>query len=102
MKVKLCPRSSGKKVYQINVVDIDSQRVIRAWILCVDAKQPEVTKSFNMKLPKRGVNESCNKRVTYTNPYKCNKTLVLETNRPDLLKFKVSCIIFILSSHSSE
>ncbi|CAH8492273.1 unnamed protein product [Heterobilharzia americana] len=92
LKVKLCPRCAGKKIYQINVVDPDIQRVLRAWILCVDVKQPEITKSFNIKLPKQGINETCNKRITYTNPYQYNKTLILETNRPNLVQFKESII----------
>ncbi|KAK4469874.1 hypothetical protein MN116_007382 [Schistosoma mekongi] len=92
LKVKLRPKCIGKKIYQINVVDIDNQRVLRAWILCVDAKQPEITKSFNIKLPKRGISTACNKRIAYTNPYQCNKTLILETNRSDLVQFKESII----------
>ncbi|KAH8861988.1 Nephrocystin-4 [Schistosoma japonicum] len=92
LKVKLRPKCIGKKIYQINVVDTDSQRVLRAWILCVDVKQPEITKSFNIKLPRRGINTACNKRIAYTNPYQCNKTLILETNRSDLVQFKESII----------
>lgn len=72
------------------MVDTDCQRVLRAWILCVDVRRPEITKSFNIKLPKKEISTACNKRIAYTNPYQCKKTLILETNRSDLVQFKVS------------
>uniref|UniRef100_A0A5K4F5E9 DUF1619 domain-containing protein n=2 Tax=Schistosoma mansoni TaxID=6183 RepID=A0A5K4F5E9_SCHMA len=90
LKVRLCPKYVGKKSYQVNVVDTDNQRVLRAWILCVDARQPEITKSFNIKLPRKEIITACNKRIAYTNPYQCKKTLILETNRSDLVQFKES------------
>ncbi|CAH8517018.1 unnamed protein product [Schistosoma guineensis] len=90
LKVRLCPKYVGKKSYQVNVVDTDCQRVLRAWILCVDVRRPEITKSFNIKLPKKEISTACNKRIAYTNPYQCKKTLILETNRSDLVQFKES------------
>ncbi|CAH8481011.1 unnamed protein product [Schistosoma turkestanicum] len=92
LKIRLCPKYVGKKIYQINVVDTISQCVVRAWILCVDARQPEITKSFNIKLPKQQMTTTCNKRIAYTNPYQYNKTIILETNRSDLVQFKESII----------
>lgn len=83
----------GLQIYQINAIDVNAQKVIRAWVICVDAKQPEVSKTFNVELPLVGRQNAlgaCYKRITYTNPYPLAKRLNLSTDRPDLVQFRVS------------
>ncbi|KAF6774006.1 hypothetical protein AHF37_06389 [Paragonimus kellicotti] len=93
LEARIMPRQVGTRNYQINVVEATSQRVIRAWIVCAEIKAPEVSKTYNIELPllfRQNTAEMCNKRVAYTNPYSHAKRLRIQTDRPDLLQFKVS------------
>ncbi|CAH8607142.1 unnamed protein product [Dicrocoelium dendriticum] len=91
IKVRLQPRKVGSQKYRINAVDNVADVVMRAWILCVDVRPPEVTKSFSIKLPlvnAQNAEEKCHKRIAYTNSQPLAKKLHLHTDRPDLLRFK--------------
>lgn len=104
LKLRVCPRKMGLQVYQINAIDVSAQKVIRAWVLCVDAKQPEVSKTFNVELPLVGRQNAlgaCYKRITYTNPYPLAKRLTLSTDRPDLVQFR-ECFLDVAAGGTTE
>ncbi|KER24747.1 hypothetical protein T265_14342, partial [Opisthorchis viverrini] len=90
-KAKVYPHRTGTHHYLVNLVDETTQRVAYAWMLCLEVKPPEVTKSFELEFPV--VNEmhrtdSHRKLVSYTNPSANPKRLFLSTDRPDILQFK--------------
>ncbi|KAG5451761.1 Nephrocystin-4, partial [Clonorchis sinensis] len=90
-KAKVYPRRTGAHQYLINLVDETTQRVVYAWILCLEVKPPKVTKSFELEFPVVDGTErtdSHRKLVSYTNPSANPKRLFLSTDRPDILQFK--------------
>ncbi|BHF57690.1 Nephrocystin-4 [Sparganum proliferum] len=93
LKVRVKPKAIGKRKYQINVVDQTSRAVIHSWILCVETKAPEVSRTYDVRIPVYARDDSTgtlNKRLSYTNPYPQAKTLQLESSRPDLVQIKDS------------
>ncbi|CAL8074437.1 unnamed protein product [Calicophoron daubneyi] len=95
LKIKLAPKRTGLRNFQINVVDDVARKVIRSWMVCAEIKPPEVSKTFNIQLPlinQQGVSEMCHKRIAYKNPYSQAKCVMLVTDRPDLLQFKETVI----------
>nr|VZI29943.1 unnamed protein product [Spirometra erinaceieuropaei] len=93
LKVRVKPKAIGKRKYQINVVDQTSRAVFHSWILCVETKAPEVSRTYDVRIPVYARDDSTgtlNKRLSYTNPYPQAKTLQLESSRPDLVQIKDS------------
>ncbi|TPP62242.1 hypothetical protein FGIG_03100 [Fasciola gigantica] len=104
LKLRVHPRKVGFQNYQINAIDTSTQKVIRAWVLCVDVRSPEVSKTFNVELPllgRQNAAAACHKRITYTNPYPLAKRLTLQTDRPDLVQFK-DCSLDVAAGETTE
>ncbi|TGZ72058.1 hypothetical protein CRM22_002312 [Opisthorchis felineus] len=90
-KAKVYPRRTGVHQYLVNLVDETTQRVVYAWILRLEVKPSEVTKSFEIEFPvANGIDktDSHRKLLSYTNPSANPKRLFLSTDRPDILQFK--------------
>ncbi|XP_033642216.1 nephrocystin-4-like isoform X2 [Asterias rubens] len=81
------PLSVGNKFMYINVVDNEYHQLIRSWLVCVQCRQPVISKAFELQLPVGG-GKGSNKRITYTNPYPHHKVFNIRCNRDDLLQFK--------------
>ncbi|NXN12225.1 NPHP4 protein, partial [Indicator maculatus] len=79
------PRRAGTRFIYLNLVDVESHQLVSSWLLCLSCRQPLISKVFEISLPVGG---SCNKRITYTNPYPSPRLYFLGTNRPDLLQFR--------------
>ncbi|VDL92657.1 unnamed protein product [Schistocephalus solidus] len=91
--VRVKPKAIGRRKYQINVVDQATRAVIQSWILCVETKTPDVSRTYDVRIPvyaRDGSTGTLNKRLSYTNPYPQAKALRLETSRPDLVQIKES------------
>ncbi|CAM1319245.1 NPHP4 (predicted) [Pycnogonum litorale] len=78
---------AGSRYMQVNVVDDETPKLIKSWMICVQSEHQSVTKSFQVDLPMGGA-KSAKKRVKYTNPYAVRKSFTIQTNRPDLIHFK--------------
>ncbi|XP_022085519.1 nephrocystin-4-like isoform X2 [Acanthaster planci] len=81
------PISVGSKFMYINVVDKEYHQLVRSWLVCVQCRQPVISKAFELQLPVGG-GKGSNKRITYTNPYQQSKEFIIRCNRDDLLQFK--------------
>ncbi|XP_038060969.1 nephrocystin-4-like [Patiria miniata] len=81
------PLSVGSKFMYINVVDKEYHQLIRSWLVCVQCRQPVISKAFELQLPVGG-GKGSNKRITYTNPYQQSKEFNIRCNRDELLQFK--------------
>ncbi|XP_054250792.1 nephrocystin-4 [Indicator indicator] len=79
------PRRAGTRFIYLNLVDVESHQLVSSWLLCLSCRRPLISKVFEISLPLGG---SCNKRITYTNPYPSPRLYFLGTNRPDLLRFR--------------
>nr|XP_019944235.1 PREDICTED: nephrocystin-4 isoform X2 [Paralichthys olivaceus] len=78
---------AGSRFLFVNAVDVDNQRLITAWLLCLNVHQPVLSKAFEVSVPVGGGRGS-SKKITYTNPYTSSRTFLLRSDHPDLLQFK--------------
>ncbi|XP_034446098.1 nephrocystin-4 isoform X1 [Hippoglossus hippoglossus] len=78
---------AGSRFLYVNAVDMENQRLITAWLLCLNVHQPVLSKAFEVCVPVGGGRGS-SKKITYTNPYTSGRTFLLRSDHPDLLQFK--------------
>eukprot|EP00795_Rhopilema_esculentum_P007191 gene7191-12860_t len=69
--------------------------LVKSWLVCITSKPPYISKTFELQL-KCGGGRGSNKSITYGNPYPMKKSFSLNTNRPDLLRFRENA--FLLGS----
>ncbi|XP_058498816.1 nephrocystin-4 isoform X1 [Solea solea] len=87
LQLKVQPWRPGGRFLYVNAVDVESKRLITAWLLCLSVHQPVLSKAFEVCVPVSGGRGS-SRKITYTNPYKSSRTFLLRSDHPDLLQFK--------------
>ncbi|XP_053281847.1 nephrocystin-4 [Pleuronectes platessa] len=78
---------AGSRFLYVNAVDVENQRLITAWLLCLNVHQPVLSKAFEVCVPVGGGRGS-SKKITYINPYTSGRKFLLRSDHPDLLQFK--------------
>ncbi|XP_071331390.1 nephrocystin-4 isoform X2 [Trachinotus anak] len=87
LQLKVQPWRAGSRFLYVNAVDVESQRLVTAWLLCLNVHQPVLSKAFEVCVPVGGGRGS-SRKITYTNPYTGSRTFLLRSDHPDLLQFK--------------
>ncbi|XP_013875853.1 nephrocystin-4 isoform X2 [Austrofundulus limnaeus] len=87
LQLRVQPWRAGSRFLYLNAVDIDHQRLIAAWLICLNVHRPVLSKAFEVCVPVSGGRGS-SRKITYTNPYTSGRTFVLRSDHPDLLQFK--------------
>ncbi|XP_047186892.1 nephrocystin-4 isoform X2 [Scophthalmus maximus] len=87
LQVKVQPWRAGSRFLYVNAVDVENQRLITAWLLCLNVHQPVLSKAFEVSVPVGGGRGS-SRKITYTNPYTSGRTFLLRSDHPDLLQFR--------------
>ncbi|XP_040008385.1 nephrocystin-4 isoform X2 [Xiphias gladius] len=87
LQLKVQPWRAGSRFLYVNAVDVDNQRLVTAWLLCLNVHQPVLSKAFEVCVPVGGGRGS-SRKITYTNPYTSSHTFLLRSDHPDLLQFK--------------
>ncbi|KAH6566946.1 hypothetical protein BASA60_009227 [Batrachochytrium salamandrivorans] len=79
------PQDTRTKESIMNVVDANSGFLVSSWLIVSHCDLPEVTKTFELTLPR---DKQTSKRVSYTSPFFQRKCLYLRTDSPHLIQFK--------------
>ncbi|XP_022621655.1 nephrocystin-4 [Seriola dumerili] len=87
LQLKVQPWHAGSRFLYVNAVDVENQRLVTAWLLCLNVHQPVLSKAFEVCVPVGGGRGS-SRKITYTNPYTSSRTFLLRSDHPDLLQFK--------------
>ncbi|GAA6223460.1 nephrocystin-4 isoform X1 [Lates japonicus] len=87
LQLKVQPWRAGSRFLYVNAVDVESHRLVTAWLLCLNVHQPVLSKAFEVCVPVGGGRGS-SRKITYTNPYTSSHTFLLRSDHPDLLQFK--------------
>ncbi|XP_042347315.1 nephrocystin-4 [Plectropomus leopardus] len=87
LQLKVQPWRAGCRFLYVNAVDVENQRLVTAWLLCLSVHRPILSKAFEVCVPVSGGRGS-SKKITYTNPYTRGRTFLLRCDHPDLLQFK--------------
>ncbi|MEQ2282727.1 hypothetical protein AMECASPLE_003736 [Ameca splendens] len=66
---------------------MDQQRLVAAWLLCLNVQRPILSKAFEVSVPVANGRGS-SRKMTYTNPYTSTRTFLLRSDHPDLLQFR--------------
>ncbi|XP_023120298.2 nephrocystin-4 isoform X2 [Amphiprion ocellaris] len=87
LQLKMQPWQAGSRFLYVNAVDVEQQRLVTAWLLCLNVHRPVLSKAFEVCVPVGGGRGS-SRKITYTNPYTSSRTFLLRSDHPDLLQFK--------------
>uniref|UniRef100_A0A3B4G272 Nephrocystin 4 n=1 Tax=Pundamilia nyererei TaxID=303518 RepID=A0A3B4G272_9CICH len=87
LQLKVQPWQAGSRFLYVNAVDVEQQRLVTAWLLCLNVHRPVLSKAFEVCVPVGGGRGS-SRKITYTNPYTSSRTFLLRSDHPDLLQFK--------------
>nr|XP_020468219.1 nephrocystin-4 [Monopterus albus] len=87
LQLRVQPWRVGSRFLYVNAVDVEHQRLVAAWLLCLSVHQPVLSKAFEVRVPVGGERGS-SRKITYTNPYTSRRTFLLRSDHPDLLQFK--------------
>ncbi|KAL3974169.1 nicotinic acetylcholine receptor alpha-1 [Sarotherodon galilaeus] len=87
LQLKVQPWQAGSRFLYVNAVDVEHQRLVTAWLLCLNVHRPVLSKAFEVCVPVGGGRGS-SRKITYTNPYTSSRTFLLRSDHPDLLQFK--------------
>ncbi|XP_008278421.1 nephrocystin-4 [Stegastes partitus] len=87
LQLKVQPWQAGSRFLYVNAVDVEHQRLVTAWLLCLNVHRPVLSKAFEVCVPVGGGRGS-SRKITYTNPYSSSRTFLLRSDHPDLLQFK--------------
>ncbi|XP_059916023.1 nephrocystin-4 [Gadus macrocephalus] len=87
LQVRVQPWRSGSRLAFVSAVDVERCQLLAAWMVCLNAHRPVLSKAFELSVPVAGGRGST-RRITYTNPYPDTRTFLLHSDRPDLLQFK--------------
>uniref|UniRef100_A0A3Q2ZLY6 Nephrocystin 4 n=1 Tax=Kryptolebias marmoratus TaxID=37003 RepID=A0A3Q2ZLY6_KRYMA len=87
LQLRVQPWRAGSRFLYLNAVDMDQQRLVTAWLICLNVHRPVLSKAFEVCVPVSGGRGS-SRKITYTNPYTSSHTFVLRSDHPDLLQFK--------------
>nr|XP_015822952.2 nephrocystin-4 isoform X2 [Nothobranchius furzeri] len=87
LQLKVQPWQAGSRFLYVNAVDMDQQRLVTAWLLCLNVHRPVLSKAFEVCVPV-GDGRGSSRKISYTNPYTSSRTFVLRSDHPDLLQFK--------------
>uniref|UniRef100_A0A665TCW4 Nephrocystin 4 n=2 Tax=Echeneis naucrates TaxID=173247 RepID=A0A665TCW4_ECHNA len=87
LQLKVQPWQPGSRFLYVNAVDVENQRLVTAWLLCLNVHQPVLSKAFEVCVPV-GSGRGSSRKITYTNPYTSSRTFLLRSDHPDLLQFK--------------
>ncbi|CAL8368982.1 unnamed protein product [Lota lota] len=87
LQVRVQPWRSGARLAFVSAVDMERCQLLAAWMICLNAHRPVLSKAFEVPVPVGGGRGST-RRITYTNPYPDTRTFLLHSDRPDLLQFK--------------
>ncbi|XP_040922087.1 nephrocystin-4 [Toxotes jaculatrix] len=87
LQLNVQPWRAGSRFLYVNAVDVENQRLVTAWLLCLNVHQPVLSKAFEVCVPVGGGRGS-SRKITYTNPYTSSRKFLLRSDHPDLLQFK--------------
>ncbi|KAJ3585941.1 hypothetical protein NHX12_012348 [Muraenolepis orangiensis] len=87
LQVRVQPWRAGSRLAFVSAVDVERCRLLAAWMVCLNAHRPILSKAFEVQVPVGGGRGST-RRITYTNPYPDSRLFLLHSDRPDLLQFK--------------
>ena len=81
------PTFTGSRNMCVNVVDREMSQIIQQWIVCINSKEPNVSRSFQIVIP-TDHSKITTKRIAFKNPYSKKREFFLHTSRADVLSFK--------------
>ncbi|XP_054904639.1 nephrocystin-4 isoform X2 [Poeciliopsis prolifica] len=87
LQLRVQPWQAGSRFLYVNAVDVDQQRLVAAWLLCLSVHRPVLSKAFEVSVP-AGNGRGSSRKITYTNPYTSTRTFLLRSDHPDLLQFR--------------
>ncbi|XP_047228161.1 nephrocystin-4-like isoform X4 [Girardinichthys multiradiatus] len=87
LKLRVQPWQAGSRFLYVNAVDMDQQRLVAAWLLCLNVHRPILSKAFEVSVPVANGRGS-SRKMTYTNPYTSTRKFLLRSDHPDLLQFR--------------
>ncbi|KAM4737861.1 nephrocystin-4 isoform 2-T2 [Anableps anableps] len=87
LQLRVQPWQAGSRFLYVNAVDMDQQRLVAAWLLCLNVHRPVLSKAFEVSVPV-GNGRGSSRKITYTNPYTSTRTFLLRSDHPDLLQFR--------------
>ncbi|XP_015235683.1 PREDICTED: nephrocystin-4 [Cyprinodon variegatus] len=87
LQLSVQPWQAGSRFLYVNAVDMEQQRLVAAWLLCLNVHRPVLSKAFEVSVPV-GNGRGSSKKITYTNPYTSTRTFLLRSDHPDLLQFR--------------
>lgn len=67
----------------VNLVDVETQELVGAWIVHVSLSLPLITKTYDLRLP---LNQAAQKKIAYANPWDQQQTILLRSSSPALIK----------------
>lgn len=67
----------------VNLVDVDTQELVGAWLVHVAISLPLITKTYALHLP---VGQPAQKKISYANPWDQQQTITLRSSAPAQLK----------------
>eukprot|EP01107_Rhizomastix_libera_P010838 TRINITY_DN28184_c0_g1_i1.p1 TRINITY_DN28184_c0_g1~~TRINITY_DN28184_c0_g1_i1.p1 ORF type:complete len:1219 (-),score=373.79 TRINITY_DN28184_c0_g1_i1:93-3749(-) len=92
------PMKQCKSEVIVHIVDSEFRELVASFLINATSTKPLITRAFVVQILSE---RSKNKKITYTNPYPCNKTFKLITNDPSILSFRTPDI-FSLPPGCSE
>uniref|UniRef100_A0A146WLA6 Nephrocystin-4 n=1 Tax=Fundulus heteroclitus TaxID=8078 RepID=A0A146WLA6_FUNHE len=87
LQLRVQPWQAGSRFLYVNAVDMEQQRLVAAWLLCLNVHRPVLSKAFELSVPV-GNGRGSSRKITYTNPYTSARTFLLRSDHPDLLQFR--------------
>uniref|UniRef100_A0A8C6UFG7 Nephrocystin 4 n=1 Tax=Neogobius melanostomus TaxID=47308 RepID=A0A8C6UFG7_9GOBI len=87
VQVKVQPWRTGRRFFYLSAVDVEQQRLVSSWLLCLTVHRPVVSKAFEVSVPV-GEGRGSSRKISYTNPYSGPRSLLLRSDHPHLLQFR--------------
>ncbi|KAI6655974.1 Nephrocystin-4 [Oopsacas minuta] len=81
------PTFIGNRNMCVNVVDREMSQIIQQWMICINSKEPNISRSYRITIPTHD-SVITTKRITFRNPYSKRKEFFLHCSRADILTFK--------------
>ncbi|XP_072306312.1 nephrocystin-4 [Eucyclogobius newberryi] len=87
VQVKVQPWRAGGRFFYLSAVDVEQQRLVSSWLLCLTVHRPVISKAFEVSVPV-GEGRGSSRKISYTNPYSGPQSLRLHSDQPHLLQFR--------------
>ncbi|WKY13921.1 hypothetical protein Q1695_004618 [Nippostrongylus brasiliensis] len=85
LMVKYLPDYSGRRMHMLSAVDVSSRTLLNAWIAYAKAESPNISKTYDMRIP-IDENNIIVKKLPISNPYSIPRTFRIASSRSEIVE----------------